>query len=158
MLQYLDKLAGQIHRLTYRLLPRTLISFLLVGTAGVAVHMLVLNSALHFASREFVHANAAAMMTAATFNYLLNNKATFHARTLTGKRIVIGYLIYLLVTSLGLAASLAISTAAFHRGAVPMAAALCGIVAGALWNYVMSYTLVWKLLSRVCQGEIQKSG
>lgn len=148
MLHYIDKFAGILEIRTSRLLPKTLIAFLLVGSAGVVVHLAILNFALHFITSEFKYANATAMLSAATFNYLLNNKATFHARTLTGLRVVFGYVIYLLITSVGLFTSLLISTWVFDRCGLAMLSALCGIGVGAFWNYFMSYTFVWKLLSR----------
>lgn len=149
LLRTLDGLATFGHKICLGILPKTLISFLMVGTLGVVVHMFVLNTVMLWVTPNFRYANGTAMIFAATFNYLLNNKSTFHKDTLTGRKIIAGYLIYLLITSVGLGSSLAVSSWVFDRNHMPMVAALCGIVVGALWNYLMSYTFVWKLLSKI---------
>jgi len=149
MLRILDSIATFGHKACFRLLPKTLISFLLVGSLGVVVHMFVLKTMMFWITPNFRYANGTAMIFAATFNYLLNNKSTFHRETLSGRKIIVGYVIYLMITSVGLASSLAVSTWVFDRNHMPMVAALCGIVVGALWNYLMSYTFVWKLLSKI---------
>jgi putative flippase GtrA len=153
MLRVLDKVADLGHRICFRLLPKTLISFLLVGSLGVVVHMFVLKTMMFWITPDFRYANGTAMIFAATFNYLLNNKSTFHKNTLFGRKIIAGYVIYLAITSVGLASSLTVSTWVFNRNHMPMVAALCGIVIGALWNYMMSYTFVWKLLSKIYSSE-----
>jgi dolichol-phosphate mannosyltransferase len=147
MLQLINDLSALIHRLSRRLVPVTLISFLIVGSLGVIVHMAVLKLSMHFITGNFRVSNAVAMLCAATFNYTLNNKSTFRHDGLAGKRVFAGYLIYLGITSLGLGASLLVSGAVYDRTSAPMMAALCGIIVGSLWNYFMSYNFVWKLLS-----------
>lgn len=147
MLQLINDLSARLHRMSRRLVPTTLISFLIVGSLGVVVHMLVLKFALHFVSDNFRLSNGLAMLFAASFNYALNNKSTFRHDGLAGRRVLAGYVIYLAITSLGLGASLFVSGMVFDRTQAPMMAALCGIVVGSLWNYLMSYNFVWKLLS-----------
>lgn len=147
MQRVIHKSSSFIHVQTGRLLPQTLISFLLVGSLGVVVHMAILNAALFGLTSDFRIANGMAMLVAASFNYLLNNKSTFASTGLAGKKILLGYAMYLGITSLGLLASLFISTWVFQQNQMAMVAALCGIVIGSLWNYFMSYTFVWKLLS-----------
>ena len=147
MLHFINTLSAFIHRLSRNTVPTTLISFLIVGSLGVVVHMAVLKLSMHFISDSFRLSNGLAMLCAASFNYTLNNKSTFRHDGLHGKRVLAGYVIYLAITSLGLAASLLVSGAVFDRTHAPMMAALCGIVVGSLWNYFMSYNFVWKLLS-----------
>jgi dolichol-phosphate mannosyltransferase len=147
MLQLINTLSAFVHRLSGRMVPVTLISFLIVGSLGVVVHMVALKLSMNFISDNFRVSNALAMLCAATFNYTLNNKSTFRHDGLAGKRVLAGYLIYLGITSLGLGASLLVSGAVFDRTGAPMVSALCGIVVGSLWNYFMSYNFVWKLLS-----------
>lgn len=136
------------HQLLRGWLPLTLVSFLVVGALGVVVHMLVLNASLSTWTHSFRLANATAMLVASTFNYFTNNQATFGLTRLSGRRWFAGYAVYLLITSLGLGMSLLISGAAYDALHLPMLSALCGIVAGAMWNYLMSHRFVWKLLHR----------
>jgi len=149
LVRSLDALSTFGHRTCFGLLPKTLISFLLVGSLGVVVHMFILKIMMLGVTPNFKYANGTAMIFAATFNYLLNNKSTFHKNTLSGRKIIAGFVIYLLITSVGLVSSLTVSSWVFERNHMPMAAALCGIVVGALWNYLMSYAFVWKLLSKM---------
>jgi putative flippase GtrA len=143
----IEGLTAFIHSIFRGLFPKTLISFLIVGSLGVVVHMTVLKVMMLMTDDSFRYSNGTAMAVAATFNYLLNNKATYSHVTLSGRRIIAGYLIYLSITSLGLVMSLLISGEAYDRTSMPMISALAGIVAGSLWNYFMSYNFVWKLLS-----------
>lgn len=145
--RFVQRLTGLVIFLTRGLLPRSLISFLIVGSLGVVVHMSVLKAVLTLGTENFRYANACAMLVAASFNYLLNNKATYSHTSLSGKRIVAGYAIYLAITSAGLGLSLLLSGEVYDRIGMPMPSALVGIVAGSLWNYFMSYNFVWKLLS-----------
>lgn len=144
----IEKLSLFAHRLLRGYLPVTLISFLVVGSLGVVVHMTVLNVSLHTWAPSFRWANGAAMLVAASFNYFTNNKSTFSVVTLSGRRWIAGYFIYLLITSLGLGLSLLVSGEVYDEIHMPMVSALAGIVVGSLWNYFMSYKFVWKLLSK----------
>lgn len=141
------RLTNLISLMVRGLFPKSLISFLIVGSLGVVVHMTVLKTLMLLATDNFRYANACAMIVAASFNYLLNNKATYSHTSLSGKRIVAGYAIYLAITSAGLALSLLLSGEVYDRIGMPMLSALSGIVVGSLWNYFMSYNFVWKLLS-----------
>lgn len=88
-----------------------------------------------------------AMIGAATFNYYLNNAATFSDKALRGRSIIIGYALYIGVTSLGLVISMVIASSAYAHGLPPIPSAICGIGCGSLWNYFMSYTFVWRLIA-----------
>lgn len=133
--------------MTRGIFPLSLISFLIVGSLGVLVHMSVLKTLMLTTTESFRYANAAAMIVAASFNYMMNNKSTYSESSLAGKRIVAGYVIYLSITSAGLALSLLISGKIYDKTLLPMLSALGGIVVGSLWNYFMSYNFVWKMLS-----------
>lgn len=110
--------------------------------------MSVLKTLMLTTTESFRYANAAAMIVAATFNYLMNNKSTYRESSLSGGRIFAGYAIYLSITSAGLGLSLLISGEIYDRTQLPLISALAGIVIGSLWNYFMSYNFVWKMLSR----------
>ncbi|ARU03640.1 hypothetical protein CCO03_02110 [Comamonas serinivorans] len=148
LVRLVDGLAQLAHRLMGRRLPLSLLSFGVVGSLGVGVHMAVLQLSLATWSARFLPANTAAMLVATAFNYLLNNAATFRQQALRGPRWWLGFGLYLLITSLGLAANLGVAQAVHQHTHRPAASALAGIVVGALWNYLMSRTLVWRLLHR----------
>jgi dolichol-phosphate mannosyltransferase len=146
--RFIGRLANFAFRLTRGIFPLSLISFLIVGSLGVLVHMSVLKTLMLTATESFRYANALAMIVAATFNYLMNNNSTYRETSLSGGRIFAGYAIYLSITSLGLGLSLLISGEIYDEIQMPLISALAGIVIGSLWNYFMSYNFVWKMLSR----------
>ncbi|MBB6241547.1 GtrA family protein [Rhodanobacter sp. MP1X3] len=148
MIKVIGLLSRLGQRMTLGLLPETLVSFLVVGAMGVVVHITVLKVVITLLTNRFVYANLAAMLFAATFNFFVNNESTFSQTTLVGRRVLLGYVVYMGITGLGLMLSLFISTHLYNRHGMPVPAALAGIIAGAFWNYGMSYTFVWKLLSR----------
>jgi putative flippase GtrA len=133
-------------RLTLNVLPESLISFLIVGSLGVLVHLAVLKLSMSTIIHAFTYANLTAMLFAATFNYVLNNNATFADNALVGRHVYLGYVCYVGITAVGMAISLFLSTKLYAAHGMPMIAALGGIVAGSLWNYLVSYTVVWKFL------------
>ncbi|HEY4093128.1 MAG TPA: GtrA family protein [Luteibacter sp.] len=153
MIKFIGRLARLGVRLTMGILPESLISFLIVGSLGVVVHVAVLKTAMAIHDTPFKWANLCAMLVAATFNYLMNNESTFRHTGLAGRSAFFGYFFYLGITSLGMLLSLGVSTHVYewHKG--PILAALAGIVVGSLWNYCMSYTFVWKLLTRVTRAK-----
>lgn len=141
--------AGLGHRLCFGLLPKSLISFLIVGALGMVVHLAIMQAGMGLLGLHFTLANLLAMVGAATFNYYLNNLSTFSEKSLKGRSVVVGYALYMAVTSLGLLISMSVSSVVYSHGYPPTIAAICGIVCGSLWNYLMSYTFVWRLISRV---------
>lgn len=153
MIKFIGRLARLGVRLSMGMLPESLVSFLIVGSLGVVVHVTVLKTVLAFHDTPFKYANLCAMLVAATFNYLLNNESTFRASGLAGKHAFLGYIFYLGITSLGMILSFGVSTHVYEWHVGPVLAALSGIVIGSLWNYFMSYTFVWKLLSRVTRAK-----
>jgi len=149
MIRFIRWGATFAHSLLRGLIPLSLLSFLIVGALGVVVHLSILKIGMNVFGVPFRPANALSMIGAATFNFCLNNLSTFRDKMLGGRRVLVGYALYMGITSLGLVVSLAVSSAAYAHGLSPVLAALCGIVVGSLWNYCMSYTFVWRLLSRL---------
>jgi putative flippase GtrA len=115
----------------------------------VVVHLSVLKISMATWMHDFKYANLTAMLFAATFNYVANNKSTFKDRSLAGQHAFVGYFCYIGITALGMGLSLFISTRFYSQYGMPMIAALCGIVVGSFWNYFMSYTIIWKFLFKL---------
>lgn len=157
MIKFIGNLTRLGRKLTLNLLPASLISFLVVGSLGVGIHLVVLKSTLALITHQFKYANLTALLFAATFNYVLNNESTFSHNGLSGRHAILGYFIYMGVTSLGMVISLYISTHVYNLGITAIPAALSGIVAGSMWNYFMSYTFVWKLLFKSSSREAEKA-
>jgi dolichol-phosphate mannosyltransferase len=127
--------------------PRAL-SFALVGASGLAVNLAAV-WALHqlgLGGAERFHIGKASLIAAVlamTSNYLLNNAITYRDRRKRGWGLVIGYLKFCLVCSLGLLANVAVAVLIDNATGAWQWAGAAGAVVGAVWNYVVSTLAVW---------------
>jgi dolichol-phosphate mannosyltransferase len=123
--------------------PASLISFLIVGGSGVFVHLAVLYAALA-ATGQFALSQTLAALAAVTSNFLLNNRLTFRDKRLRGTRLLSGYLKFLVISSIGIAANVSIATYTYDEvGQVAFLAAFAGIALDTLWKFVVSSRFVW---------------
>jgi dolichol-phosphate mannosyltransferase len=133
-----------LHTLLLRSVPRRALSFALVGTTGIATHLLLFSLGRHLLNLGFEQAQALAVICAASTNFLINNVLTFRAQQLKGIRILIGLLRFLMVTSLGMVANVGVSSAFYHRiSHQPLLALLAGIAIDFVWKYAASSKFVW---------------
>ncbi len=139
-----DFIISLIHTLTFRLLPRRAISFGLVGLSGVIVQLLSTNIMMYFFLFSFERALPAAVLIAATSNYLINNALTFRSQRLFGYYLVKGLAKFLLVSSLPVIANIGLATA-FYNSIYEntLLAQISGICVVFIWNYVASSRFVW---------------
>jgi dolichol-phosphate mannosyltransferase len=132
----LSKLVGGV-------VPASLISFLIVGGSGVFVHLAVLYAALA-ATGEFALSQTLAALAAVTSNFLLNNRLTFRDKRLRGAKLISGYLKFLVISSIGIAANVSIATYTYEEvGQIAFLAAFAGIALDTLWKFVVSSRFVW---------------
>ena len=85
-----------------------------------------------------------AVVSAGCSNYLINNVLTFRSQQLSGIALLFGLIRFLLVTSLGMAANVGVSSA-FYRQVTPqpLLALLAGIAVDFVWKYAASSRFVW---------------
>ena len=119
--------------------PRGFVKFCLVGSSGVIVDLSIYRALLHAALPTPV-ARAAAILVAMSWNFLLNRNWTF--RTSRDQSGWVQYPKYLLSSALGAGVSWSVSMALSHgvrffRSHL-MLAALAGIAAGTLANFLLS--------------------
>ena len=134
VLLLIDKLIG-------RRVPARFMLFCLVGSIGVAVHLLALRLALEFL--EFSAAQSVATVVAMTSNFFANNLFTYRDRRLRGRRLFTGLMSFYLVCSVGAVANVGVATLAFERDYGWWLAGLAGAALGAVWNYGVSSVLTW---------------
>lgn len=135
-----------LHTLLFRSVPRRAISFALVGLTGIFTHLLIYSFTRHVFSLSFEHAQAAAVVGAATTNFLVNNLLTFRFQQLRGYRLWLGLLRFLLVTSMGMVANVGVSSALYnqtHHGT--LVALLAGIAVDFVWKYAAASKYVWHI-------------
>ncbi|MEI8303805.1 MAG: glycosyltransferase family 2 protein [Burkholderiales bacterium] len=131
-----DKLVG-------RWLPVRLLSFGLVGTLGVGVHLLVLSTLLSLPGMAFVAAQASAVLLAMISNFALNNALTYRDQRLTGWRQLSGLLKFMATCGVGALANVGVAAYLNRDGTGWLLSALAGILVGTVWNYGVTSHLVW---------------
>ena len=82
-------------------------------------------------------------MVAMTSNYLINNEVTYRDRRQRGVGLLLGYLKFCALCSIGLAANLAVASKLYQLLPVWWVAGVAGALFGALWNYVSTAAAVW---------------
>jgi dolichol-phosphate mannosyltransferase len=137
LLLILDKTVG-------RFVPVRFLSFAMVGGSGVIVHMAVLTLLFIGLGASFTVAQACATAVAITSNFLLNNTLTYRDRRLTGKKLLLGWLSFNLVSATGALANVGIASWMFEQNTMWLVSALAGIAVGVVWNYAVSSVITWR--------------
>lgn len=134
-----------LHKLSGGVVPTRALLFGLVGTVGVVIHLSVLRLLLVFGlSQEFVLAQFIAAVTAMTSNYLINNEITYRDRRRRGMGLLLGYLKFCGLCSIGLAANVAVASMVHEwKPDYPLIDGFAGAAFGALWNYLTTAMMVW---------------
>jgi dolichol-phosphate mannosyltransferase len=121
--------------------------YVLVGGAGLVLHLSILGTLLH-ARTPFAEAQAIATAVAMTANFLLNNLVTFRDARLKGWRLIPGLLTFYLACSIGLVVNLSISQQMLARGIPWLGAGLAGLTISSVWNYGVTSVFTWSRLKR----------
>ena len=133
-----------LSKATGSLIPAKLISFILVGVTGLAVHFCGLYAGL-LTGLSFRLAQTLATLIAATTNFAFNNVLTFRDRRLRGVGMLLGYLKYLLASAFGIAANISVAVLTYERfGHLVVISTLAGIAIDTLWKFVISNRIIWK--------------
>jgi dolichol-phosphate mannosyltransferase len=132
----LDKMVG-------RWIPVRFLAFSIVGAVGLAVHLAVLTVVFQGLHHGFVAGQAIATLCAMTFNYMVNNVLTYRDMRLRGMRWLRGWVTFVLACSIGGLANLGVASTVYALGRGWIAAAIAGILVGAVWNYAVTMMLTW---------------
>ncbi len=138
----IDYLGLLLHKLTGGLVPTRALMFGLVGASGVAVQLIAVKGFLML-GLGFSLAQFAGSMVAMTSNYLINNEVTYRDRRKTGVALLLGYLKFCALCSIGLAANVAVASKVYQIWPIWWLASSAGAGFGALWNYVSTAAAVW---------------
>jgi dolichol-phosphate mannosyltransferase len=122
--------------------------FAMVGALGVCVHLLILRSLLFLDGLSFATGQAVTTFIVMILNYVLNNSVTYRDRRRRGWSFWAGLFTFCLACGLGVAANVAISNEAFHRGVPWVLAALTGLLFSAVWNYGVTSMTTWRQARR----------
>jgi len=134
----LDKTVG-------RIVPIRFVMFVLVGGAGVVVHMLALAALTQGLGLSFLTGQTSATVLAMTFNFFANNVLTYRDQRLRGAvNVLIGLLSFYLVCSVGAISNVGIAAFLFLRDYSWWLSGFAGIIVGAVWNYAASSIFTWR--------------
>lgn len=139
-----DFLAGIYDKSFGRLIPTRFALFGTVGTVGVLVHMAVLSLVMFVFGEAFAVGQLAAVLSAMSFNFFLNNWLTYRDQRLKGAGAMFkGWIGFCLTCAVGGFANVAVASLLEMQGLFWFFAALAGILVGSVWNYALSSRFVW---------------
>jgi len=141
----LDFLGLLAAKLTGGVVTPRFLSFALVGTIGLGVHLAALRLALAAFAFSFPLAQATATLVAMTGNFVLNNRLTYRDRRLTGFGFAKGLLGFYAISAVGAVTNVGMASWLYAHQPVWWLAGAAGAVMGAVWNYSMSTLLVWRV-------------
>jgi dolichol-phosphate mannosyltransferase len=140
----LDFLGLLISKATANAVPVRFISFILVGATGVVVHLGVLKFALSVLGLRFAAAQTVATFVAMTSNFVLNNAVTYRDQRLSGTAALKGLLLFYVICAIGAVSNIGVATWLYSNEPTWWLAGLFGSIVGAVWNYAVSSTMVWR--------------
>jgi dolichol-phosphate mannosyltransferase len=126
-----------------RYVPVQLVSFGMIGGAGVCVHLVVLSISMALFPDFFLQAQAVAVGVSMVFNYGLNNELTYRDQRLQGWAWVSGLIKFMLACSVGAAANVGVASYIYVDWGNWLWSGLTGILVGMLWNYAATAIVVW---------------
>ncbi len=126
------------------ILPTRFALFGSIGALGVLVHMAALGTLLKAAALPFLAAQIAATGLAMTANFLFNDALTYRDQRLHGMAAMLqGWWRFCGFCAVGAVANVAVATMLKQAGIAWWAAAIGGILVGAVWNFALSARFVW---------------
>ena len=136
-------------KMTGDLVDPRFIFFAIVGTLGLAVHLVVLKLCLAFLPDQgifdlFSQDQIIATFVAMTSNFLLNNELTYRDRRLKGFLALRGFALFCLFCSPGALANVDLAAWLYTNREMWWVAGAAGAVMSVLWNYAMSTLFVWR--------------
>jgi len=140
----IDYLGLLLSKLSGGVIPSRALMFGLVGATGVVINVglasliLAVWPTATFALAQFIGA-----VIAMTSNYLINNEITYRDRRKHGLGLLLGYLKFCALCSVGLAANVAVGAMVHQLFGYAVLASISGTVFGALWNYATTALAVW---------------
>ena len=124
-------------------IPASLISFGIIGSLGVLVHLSILGVSLNVLNLIFTQAQVCAVFGAMVFNFYLNNILTYRDQKLSGLDWYIGLIKFMLTCSVGAVANVGVACFIYKGYGYWVFSGLAGILVGVIWNYVATSLIVW---------------
>lgn len=139
-------------------IPVRFAAFAIVGTIGLATHLVFLATMLYGFHLHFIAAQAIATTVAMVENFFLNNLITYGDRSLRGMRLLSGLASFCLACSFGAWANVIIARSLYVNGMPWYAAGIIGTVLSAVWNYTVTSLFTWQAPRRLPEMEPTDDG
>ncbi len=125
--------------------PARFLSFALINSFGILIHLSVLALALNTSGLGFQNSALAATLLAMAFNYWANNTLTYRDRRLRGSRFYLGFLIFAALSSVGIIANVGVASMMHEQydSLFYLIPAALGALLTVVWNYVVTLAFVW---------------
>ncbi len=140
----LDFFGLVLAKLTRDLVSLRFLLFALVGSIGLAVHLVVLDITLSLFPASFAKAQTVAAFLAMTSNFFLNNFLTYRDQRLKGLAVVRGLIVFYIVCGVGLLANVGVAFSVYDQQPIWWLAGAAGALMGVVWNYAVSSLFVWR--------------
>jgi dolichol-phosphate mannosyltransferase len=132
-----------IDKITRGFIPPKFVLFCIVGGIGLGFHLVVLY-VLRKMDSSFLLAQIVATYSAMTLNYVINNSVTYRSQRLIGVQFYTGYLIFVLVCSIGSLANIGVAELVLADYGNWSLAGASGALMSAVFNFSASTQLVWR--------------
>jgi dolichol-phosphate mannosyltransferase len=139
----LDFLGLLLHRITGGTVSVRFLFFMIVGSTGIAIHLVALRAGL-LGGLGFDAAQSLATVAAMTSNFLVNNLLTYSDMKLKGTAALAGLLKFYAVCGVGALANIGVASWLFVSNEDWWVAGIAGVIVGATFNYTMSSIIVWR--------------
>jgi dolichol-phosphate mannosyltransferase len=133
-----------LDKLARGLIPTRFVAFMLVGLIGVGANAATLG-AIRDTGLSFGYAQTIATIVSIAVNFWLNNTITYRPQRLRGAALGRGFLVFMLVCSLGGAADIGIAHMLYRAHSGWNLSGAAGAMVAVVWNYAVSSTLVWRI-------------
>lgn len=133
-----------IQKLVRDFIPARFIMFIIVGSIGAIIHLLVLAIGVKGMAAPFLYSQAVAAGVAMVSNYFVNNLLTYRDLRLKGPRLAVGLVAFVVICSVGAVVNVDIASSVYARGLPWWLAGLIGAAIGAVWNFAVASTLIWR--------------
>jgi len=133
-----------VDKLSHGVVPPRFVLFGLTGGLGLGVHLGTLYLTSQLAAVPFVKAQGIATLTAMVFNYIVNNSMTYRDVRLRGAQFWKGLALFCAICSIGGMANIGVAAIAYRSSDSWALAGLAGALIGAVFNFAMSSSLIWR--------------
>lgn len=126
-----------------RWIPARFVMFVLVGSMGLILHLLLLRLFLAV-NVSFPVAQAVAVGITIATNFILNNALTYRDRRLKGWAMAQGLASFYAICGVGAMANVGVATVVYSNNERWWLAGIAGAAISAVWNYAASSFLTWR--------------